>query len=94
MNPNVNAMAPIKLGNLSIEITVNNIDGFIHELIDVPVVTGFWVVFTVKDNRGKEESFPLVDKNHKVKVYGSYPEALHDAAQKLMRDPHQKKEHI
>lgn len=78
-------MAPIKLGNLSVEIAVNNIDGFIHDLIDVPVRNGFWVVFTVKDESGKTESFPLVDANHKIKIYSSYPEALHDAAQKLLK---------
>lgn len=78
-------MAPIKLGNLSVEITVNNIDGFIHELIDVPTQNGFWVVFTVKDGNGRMESFPLVDRDHKIQVYDSYPQALHEAAQKLMR---------
>lgn len=77
-------MAPIRVGNLSVEITVNNIDGFIHDLIEVPVKNGFWVVFTVKDHTGKTESFPLVDENHRVQVYTSYPQALHDAAQKLM----------
>jgi hypothetical protein len=78
-------MAPIKLGNLAVEIAVNNIDGFIHELIDVPVKSGFWVIFTAKDDKGKVESFPLVDKNHKIRIYKTYREALHDAAQKLMR---------
>jgi hypothetical protein len=78
-------MAPVKLGNLSVEIAVNNIDGFIHELIDVPITNGFWVIFTVKDERGKTESFPLVDKNHRIQVYNSYPEALQDAAKKLMK---------
>jgi len=77
-------MAPIKLGNLSVEITVNSIDGFIHDLIDVPVRNGFWVVFTVKDNSGKTESFPLVDQHHRIQIYDSYPQALHEAAQKLM----------
>ena len=77
-------MAPIRVGNLSVEITVNSIDGFIHELIDVPVKNGFWVVFTVKDHSGKTESFPLVDMNHRIQVYDSYPQALHEAAQKLM----------
>jgi hypothetical protein len=57
-------MAPITLGNLSVEIAVNNIDGFIHELIDVPVQNGFWVSFTVKDYKGKVESFPLIDRDH------------------------------
>lgn len=80
-------MAPIKLGNLSVEIAVNNIDGFIHELIDVPIKNGFWVIFTVKDDRGKTECFPLVDKNHRIQVYDSYPEALQDAALKLMKQP-------
>lgn len=79
-------MAPIRLGNLSVEIAVNNIDGFIHDMLDVPVRSGFWVVFTVKDPSGKSESFPLVDRDHKIQVYKSYPEALHDAAQKLMKD--------
>lgn len=78
-------MAPIKLGNLSVEIAVNSIDGFIHEIIDLPVKYGFWVVFTVKDNHGKTESFPLVDPNHKITIYDSYAEALQGAAQKLMR---------
>lgn len=78
-------MAPIKVGNMSVEIAVNNIDGFIHELIEVPVKNGFWVVFTVKDQNGKTESFPLVDENHRIEIYQSYPEALHQAAQKLMR---------
>jgi hypothetical protein len=82
-------MAPIKLGNLSVEIVVNNIDGFIHELIDIPLINGFWVVFTVKDRNGKTESFPLVDKNHRIQVYDSYPEALHQAAQKLMKSTKQ-----
>jgi hypothetical protein len=78
-------MAPIMLGNLSVEIAVNNIDGFIHELIDVPIKNGFWVILTVKDNRGKTESFALVDRNHRIQVYNSYPEGLQDAAQKLMK---------
>ena len=78
-------MAPITVGKLSVEIAVNNIDGFIHELMDVPVKNGFWVVFTVKDNTGKTESFPLVDKNHKIRIYESYKDALRDAAEKLMR---------
>ena len=78
-------MAPIKLGNLSVEITVNSIDGFIHDLIDVPVKNGFWVVFTVKDQTGKTESFPLIDQQHRIQVFESYPQALHEAAQKLMK---------
>ena len=77
-------MAPIRVGNLSVEITVNSIDGFIHDMIDVPVKNGFWVTFTVKDHTGKTESFPLVDQNHRIMVYDSYPQALHEAAQKLM----------
>ena len=76
-------MAPIKLGNLSVEIAVNNINGFIHELVDLPSHHGFWVSFVVKDDKGKSESFPLVDDNLKVKVFPSYPEALYEAAQKL-----------
>lgn len=79
-------MAPIRLGKFSVEIAVNNIDGFIHELIDIPVKNGFWVAFTVKDQRGKTESFPLVDRNHQIRIYESYTEALHDAAQRLMKD--------
>ena len=78
-------MAPIKLGNLSVEIAVNKIDGFIHDLIDVPATYGFWVVFTVKDEKGKTESFPLVDKNHKIRIYDSYQNALQAAGQSLMR---------
>ena len=79
-------MAPIRLGKFSVEIAVNNIDGFIHELIDIPIRNGFWVVFTVKDQHGKIESFPLVDNDHRIQIYDSYPEALHQAAQKLMND--------
>ena len=79
-------MAPIRVGNLSVEIGVNSIDGFIHDLIDVPVRTGFWVVFTVKDKDGKTESFPLVDEEHRIQIFQSYPEALHQAAHKLMRE--------
>ena len=79
-------MAPIKLGKLSVEISVNNIDGFIHELINVPIKQGFWVVFTAKDEKGRSESFPLVDKNYKIKIFDSYPEALKEAAGKLMKE--------
>jgi hypothetical protein len=78
-------MAPIKLGKLSVEIAVNSIDGFIHQLIDVPVKNGFWVTFSVRDNKGKAESFPLVDKNHKIRIYESYQEALNEAAKKIMK---------
>ena len=81
-----NVMAPIKLGNISVEIAVKNIDGFIHELIDVPVKSGFWISFTVRDEHGKTETFPLVDKYHKLKIYSTYADALHDAAQKLMNN--------
>lgn len=77
-------MAPIRVGNLSVEITVNSIDGFIHDLIEVPVRNGFWVVFTVKDHSGKTESFPLVDEYHRIQIFDSYPQALHEAAQKIM----------
>jgi len=79
-------MAPIKLGNIAVEIAVKNIDGFIHELIDVPVASGFWISFTVSNEHGKTETFPLVDKNHRLKIYSSYADALHDAAQKLMKN--------
>lgn len=78
-------MAPIRVGNFSVEISVNSIDGFIHDLIDVPVRHGFWVIFTVKNQKGKTESFPLVDRNHKIRIYPTYPEALQDAAHKLMK---------
>jgi hypothetical protein len=78
-------MAPIQLGKLSVEIAVNNIDGFIHTLIDVPLKSGFWVTFTVKDERGKAESFPLVDKIHKIKLSETYPDALQAAAKMLMK---------
>ena len=83
---NFNLMAPIKLGNISVEIAVKNIDGFIHELIDVPVKSGFWISFTVSNEHGETETFPLVDKHHKLKIYSSYAEALQDAAQKLMNN--------
>jgi hypothetical protein len=76
-------MAPIKFGNLSVEIAVNSIDGFIHELVDLPSQRGFWVTFTVKDDKGKTESFPLVDANFRIRIYQSYQEALYHAAQKL-----------
>ena len=79
-------MAPIKLGNIAVEIAVKNIDGFVHELIDVPVKSGFWITLTVSNEHGKTETFPLVDKHHNLKIYDTYAEALHDAAQKLMRN--------
>ena len=78
-------MAPIKVGNRSVEIAVNNIEGFIHELIDVPMKNGFWIVFTIKNEDGKSESFPFVDDDHKIRIYDSYADALHDAALKLMK---------
>jgi hypothetical protein len=77
-------MAPIRVGKLSVEITVNSIDGFIHELIEVPFKNGFWIVFTVKDQLGRTESFPMVDQNNRVQIYDSYSQALHEAAQRLM----------
>jgi hypothetical protein len=76
-------MAPIKLGKLSVEIAVNNIDGFIRDVVDLPATQGFWVTFVVRDDKGKIESFPLVESNLKVKIFSSYQEALFDAAQKL-----------
>jgi hypothetical protein len=78
-------MAPIKLGKLSVEISVNTIDGFIHDLIDIPVKQGFWVVFTAKDEKGRFESFPLVDRHYKIRIFDSYPEALKEAAEKIMK---------
>jgi hypothetical protein len=80
-------MAPIKLGNLSVEIAVNNIDGFIHDVVDLPVARGFWVTFSVRNDQGKTESFPLVDQNLKIKIFSTYQEALYDAAQKLKGKP-------
>jgi hypothetical protein len=79
-------MAPIKLGNISVEIAVKNIDGFIHELIDVPVKSGFWISFTISNEHGTTETFPLVDEHHKLKIYHTYGEALRDAALKLMKN--------
>ncbi|HEX6227152.1 MAG TPA: hypothetical protein VFZ52_22185 [Chryseolinea sp.] len=79
-------MAPIKLGNITVEIAVKNIDGYIHELIDIPVKSGFWIAFTVRNEQGKTETFPLVDSDHKIKVYNTYGDALHDAAQKLLKN--------
>ena len=83
---NFKVMAPIKLGNIAVEIAVKNIDGIIHELIDVPVTSGFWISFTVSNEHGETETFPLVDKNHKLKIYSTYADALHAAAQKLMKN--------
>jgi hypothetical protein len=76
-------MAPIKVGKLSVEITVNTIDGFLQEMIELPAGRGFWVTFSVKDENGKTESYPLVDTANNVKIFQSYQEALYDAAQKL-----------
>ena len=56
-------MAPIKLGNIAVEIAVKNIDGFVHELIDVPVTSGFWISFTVSNEHGKTETFPRRQKS-------------------------------
>lgn len=33
-------MASIRLGNVSVEITINNIDGFIHEVVELPAAHG------------------------------------------------------
>lgn len=79
-------MAPIRLGKFSVEIAVNSIEGFIHELIDLPAKNGFWVNLTVVDREdGKMESFPLIDAHYRIQVYDSYSEALHDAAQRLIK---------
>ena len=79
-------MAPIKLGNISVEIAVKNIDGFVHELIGVPLKSGFWISFTISDEHGKMETFPLVDKNHKLRIYKTYADALQAAAHELMKN--------
>jgi hypothetical protein len=81
----INVMAPIRLGNLSVEIAVNNINGFIHDVVELPPHHGFWVSFTVRDDSGKIESFPLVDGHYRIKVFATYQEAFYDAAQKIIR---------
>ena len=76
-------MAPIKLGNLAVEIAVNSIDGFVHDIVDLPAAHGFWVTFNVRNDLGEVGSFPLVDDHLKIKMYDTYQEALYDAAQRL-----------
>jgi hypothetical protein len=79
-------MAPIKLGNIAVEIAVKNIDGFVPELIDVPLKSGFWITFTVSNEDGKTETFPFETNVNKLKIYNTYAETLQDAAQNLMKN--------
>lgn len=81
-------MASIKFDNFLIDITVYNIDGFLQEVLSIPIPNGFWVFLTVQDENGKKEYFPSVDDDSKIKIYGSYDEAIDDVAQLLKKHFH------
>lgn len=78
-------MAAIKFDKFLIDIAVYNIDGFLQQVLSIPIRNGFWVFLTVQDENGKKEYFPSVDDDSKIKIYGSYEEAIDDVAQLLKK---------
>lgn len=78
-------MASIKFDNFLVDIAVYNIDGFLQEVLSIPIKNGFWVFLTVQNEQGKKEYFPSVDDESKIKIYGSYDEAIEDVAQILKK---------
>lgn len=78
-------MASIKFDNFLVDIAVYNIDGFLQEVLSIPIKNGFWVFLTVQNEQGKKEYFPSVDDESKIKIYGSYDEAIEDVAQILRK---------
>jgi hypothetical protein len=78
-------MASIKFDNFLVDIAVYNIDGFLQEVLSIPIKNGFWVFLTVQNEQGKKEYFPSVDDESKIKIYGSYDEAIDDVAQILKK---------
>jgi hypothetical protein len=78
-------MASIKFDNFLVDIAVYNIDGFLQEVLSIPIKNGFWVFLTVQNEQGKKEYFPSVDDESKIKIYASYDEAIDDVAQILKK---------
>jgi hypothetical protein len=81
----VKIMASIKFDNFLVDIAVYNIDGFLQEVFSIPTKNGFWVFLTVQNDQGKKEYFPSVDDESKIKIYGSYDEAIEDVAHILKK---------
>ena len=78
-------MASIKFDNFLVDVAVYNIDGFLQDVLSIPIKNGFWVFLTVQHEHGKKEYFPSVDDQSKIKIYGSYDEAIDDVAQLLKK---------
>jgi hypothetical protein len=76
-------MTSIVIDNFTVDIAIHSIDGILQKTLHLPFRKGFWVLLTVVNETGEKESFPLVDDDFKIKIFGDYSEALQEMAERL-----------
>ena len=81
-------MASISFRNFKIDIEVRNIDGVFEKVFGTSFPKGFWVLLTIQNNGGENETYPRVDEGGRVKTYGTYEEAIDDIALFLKKHFH------
>jgi hypothetical protein len=73
-------MASISFKNFKIDIEVRNIDGVFQAVFGIPFPKGFWVLMTIQNTAGENETYPRVDDDGRIKTYSTYEEAIDDIA--------------
>jgi hypothetical protein len=73
-------MASISFKNFKIDIEVRNIDGVFHQIFGTPFPSGFWVLLSIQNGKGEQETFPRIDDQNRIKIYLTYEEAIDDVA--------------
>lgn len=76
-------MTSIIIENLKVDIAVFSIEGVLQRTLNLPLKKGFWVYLTVENERGDKESFPLIDKDFKIKIFNEYSDAIQEMAERL-----------
>lgn len=71
-------MASISFRNFKIDVEIRNIDGVFQSMFEKPFPKGFWILMTIKNDSGDNETYPRVDDEGKVKTFSTYDEALDD----------------
>lgn len=81
-------MASISFKNFKIDIEIRNIDGVFQNVFKTPYPKGFWILMTIHNDSGENETYPRVDDQGRVKTFSTYEEAIDEASAFLKEQFH------